>query len=72
MMSLMQKRWVVDRLRKLAAEEAVAGAHSAAAEHLYQAEAIEAGRDYWRDPQPDSRCSKGSDDVRRFQTQVGR
>jgi NAD(P)-dependent dehydrogenase (short-subunit alcohol dehydrogenase family) len=33
------------RLRKLAAEEVLVGAHGVAAEHLVQAEAVEAGRD---------------------------
>jgi hypothetical protein len=40
-----EKKWVADQLRKLAAREALAGAHGVAVEHLFRAEAIEAGRD---------------------------
>ncbi|HEY1505907.1 MAG TPA: hypothetical protein VGF92_16495 [Stellaceae bacterium] len=45
MTNSVRKKWLADRLRKLAAEEVLAGAHGVAAEHLFQAEAIEAGRD---------------------------
>jgi hypothetical protein len=45
MMTSTEKKWVADQLRKLAAREALAGAHGVAVEHLFRAEAIEAGRD---------------------------
>jgi hypothetical protein len=48
MMTATEKKWVADRLRKLAAREALTGAHSVAVKHLFRAEAIEAGRDDWR------------------------
>lgn len=50
MMISAEKRWLADRLRKLAAEEALVGALSVAAEHLFQAEALGTGRDHWRYP----------------------
>jgi hypothetical protein len=45
MMTSTEKKWVADQLRKLAAREALAGAHGVAVEHLFRAEAIEASRD---------------------------
>ena len=47
-MTAIENKWLADRLRKLAAVEALAGAHSVAVEHLFRAQAIEAGRDHWR------------------------
>jgi hypothetical protein len=41
MMTTNEKSWLADRLRELAAEEALAGAHSIAAEYLFRAEAVE-------------------------------
>jgi hypothetical protein len=52
MMTLTEKRWLADHLRKLAAEEALAGADNIAAEYLIRAEAVETGRDHWRIFQP--------------------
>jgi hypothetical protein len=41
MMTMTEKSWLADRLRELAAEEALAGAHGIAAEYLFRAEAVE-------------------------------
>jgi hypothetical protein len=41
MMNMTEKSWLADRLRELAAEEALAGAHDIAAEYLFRAEAVE-------------------------------
>jgi hypothetical protein len=41
MMTMTEKSWLADRLRELAAEEALAGAHSVAVEYLFRAEAVE-------------------------------
>jgi hypothetical protein len=41
MMAMTEKSWLANRLRELAAEEALAGAHDLAAEYLFRAEAVE-------------------------------
>ena len=41
MINMNEKSWLADRLRELAAEEALAGAHTIAAEYLFRAEAVE-------------------------------
>jgi hypothetical protein len=48
MMTTTEKKWLANRLRKIAAEEALAGADSIAAEYLFQAEAVESGRHRWQ------------------------
>ncbi len=40
-MTFTERSWLADRLRELAAEEALAGAHGIAAEYLFRAEAVE-------------------------------
>jgi hypothetical protein len=53
MMNMTEKSWLADRLRALAAEEALAGAHGIAAEYLFRAEAVERSvRDHRRSDPP--------------------